>query len=1256
MSVFESCQKPSSYKNLKKNEQNNKRVNSKYQNNLKNKNMSINNSPQTLFRFVSFRNPNLAENSEKNLKFIYRPKNIVGFFDVVNSNNGELKLQALRNLANQFSPNAIKTVARLEEGMFSELLKIGKNISLNKKLTSTELESAKDNYSKLNSNDALNLLWDNLIYQYITQNNFYVKEAIAHILNGFHIGYVQSLASNDELKSINGTAFLDVATNATIVLPESLFQENYSVTEKRESATKKLSNKNIIALKLSLDKQVNLSNLVHDKENLEQLKLELQNIENEVVRNNEKEYKSAFQNYQRENAENISLYQNQLDLIKELEENKASEEEIKKAYEVLNRYEIPLFKFENQKPLSWNNLYSNLSENSFIIFLENFTNADVVLKKDIEVTKAQIYIVSDEELNIDGSVVSITLDSFFDIYNTIDNQSQTFSQRLLNNSYLAQDEFANVGNVLIPVSTNTNQTSFTHLSYILRANKRGSSRDGNLGYVSFQIQLENSSWDIANASISATTNLGPQTENIPALNVLNNTITFPSFLAYKFGRIDDLSINIYFDNGREAVLELKDVAINTNIEGILTLKPISIEVPIDDDTAGETPVSGNRFGLKRLGIAEYMKVVQTVHAYVPGEVSNIENVMASELRHKSINELTRTEETVTTSKSQEVEKISDTNKVNRAEMQTEVVKELEKQQSFQAHANFSKSGIWKIDLGTSFATNNSQFNSNRQAVTKSQEVTERAMERVQSKISEERITKIIQEVSLTNVHEFDNRGKVTETNNPETAPQHITGVYRWVDKKMKNQIFNYGIRTMFEFMIPEPAKLHRLAYKNAITLKAPVDPRKAVAPFTMANANTASKALLEHWVGIYGINLTPYLPNSKQIIHNVTGRPNTDGGFIETSNLQIPENYMAKNGAFSGTSSRNRGGGSDGARYSKLQCSNLKGDLRGDSYYASVSFDFTETGLNVTDYVEFKVTGHNVDNYNVKATINCELSAEYINAWKLENFNLIIEAYTKALDAYKVEKANIEADRKANEDNQKEAQSNFYRIIESDVIKHNCIAYLLQNNVNALGVAFTSGEEMLDFKVALSDNLDKYTATAKFLEQAFEWSIMDYTFYPYYWGGRKDWQEMYLTENIDTLFRSFLQAGLARVIVTVKPGFEEAVQYFLTTGKVWLGGETPIIGDPLYVSITQEMREPTGKPQGNYWITRIPTTLTILQSGSTGLPTLDGQPLPIFPESNRLNCENPDELEGVSAFTASETARMISSDRATTLPNNIINS
>ena len=96
----------------------------------------------------------------------------------------------------------------------------------------------------------------------------------------------------------------------------------------------------------------------------------------------------------------------------------------------------------------------------------------------------------------------------------------------------------------------------------------------------------------------------------------------------------------------------------------------------------------------------------------------------------------------------------DTTKTNRAEMQTEVASEIARQQSLEAHIKSTgKIGTYTIESGTSYATNNSQIQSNRNAVTKSQEITERAMERVQLKISEERIQKIMK---LTErMHKYD---------------------------------------------------------------------------------------------------------------------------------------------------------------------------------------------------------------------------------------------------------------------------------------------------------------------------------------------------------------------------------------------------------------------------------------------------------------------------------------------------------------------
>jgi hypothetical protein len=140
-----------------------------------------------------------------------------------------------------------------------------------------------------------------------------------------------------------------------------------------------------------------------------------------------------------------------------------------------------------------------------------------------------------------------------------------------------------------------------------------------------------------------------------------------------------------------------------------------------------------------------------------------------------------------------------------------------------------------------------------------------------------------------------------------------------------------------------------------------------------------------------------------------------------------------------------------------------------------------------------------------------------------------------------------------------------------------------------------------DYEVNVTKALDDYSAFVKFLEQAFEWNIMSYYFYPFYWGNRTDWPMLYQYDNNDPVFRSFMQSGMARVVVTVRPGFEDAVRFYMQTGLIWNGGEVPVIDDPLHLSIIDELKAPEGKPEGKAWATRIPTSLTILQADSIGL-------------------------------------------------------
>jgi hypothetical protein len=82
--------------------------------------------------------------------------------------------------------------------------------------------------------------------------------------------------------------------------------------------------------------------------------------------------------------------------------------------------------------------------------------------------------------------------------------------------------------------------------------------------------------------------------------------------------------------------------------------------------------------------------------------------------------------------------------------------------------------------------------------------------------------------------------------------------------------------------------------------------------------------------------------------------------------------------------------------------------------------------------------------------------------------------------------------------------------------------------------------------------------------------------------------------------------GAARVVVPDRPGYEDAVAYFLEKGQLWEGGDLPKIGSPLYVDILEEIKErqkAPGKetPVVEPWEFRLPTTLVRL-AASGNLP------------------------------------------------------
>lgn len=144
---------------------------------------------------------------------------------------------------------------------------------------------------------------------------------------------------------------------------------------------------------------------------------------------------------------------------------------------------------------------------------------------------------------------------------------------------------------------------------------------------------------------------------------------------------------------------------------------------------------------------------------------------------------------------------------------------------------------------------------------------------------------------------------------------------------------------------------------------------------------------------------------------------------------------------------------------------------------------------------------------------------------------------------------------------------------------------------------------------------------------------------------------MYLIENDDPLFRSFLQSGMARVIVTVRPGFEEAVNWYMTTGEIWNGGQVPTIDDPMFLSIVDELRKPAGEVE-DVWQSRVPTSLTIIQAGAAGLNVVNALPCDDVCDDNLLFSSDGEPVieNGKQVKVFSQTDTLIGGDATEPTP------
>lgn len=617
----------------------------------------------------------------------------------------------------------------------------------------------------------------------------------------------------------------------------------------------------------------------------------------------------------------------------------------------------------------------------------------------------------------------------------------------------------------------------------------------------------------------------------------------------------------------------------------------------------------------RAGVSDHYVLRSEWLRYEAGELAHVENVMPTETRSR---EHVRTEETETLETAERESSTfaeQDLQTTERFELSVDTAQEI--RLAINAEAQIDTSGQYgptKVDTQIGGGLDYSREDSERRVASTMRESVARAVNRLETRVSEKRTRRTLTRIQETNRHAFAN-----ETGGP------LTGVYRWVDKVQRFQLFRFPNRMLLEFQIPEPAAWWRWLQEQRSATGVDVPPPT---PFTLdgeaessdnkrlsfADLTAANYAEIGARYGALGLAPPPVDVVTSEIFVHDTANPrdtaaiaaNDPVRFLKLGEIAVPAGCRAAEFWWrpmtwhedAWSNSANTPSLILGLGNSTRLLAGPRGAFGPENDAASLGpFDIDggvpdDPGLEQGKLI-VSLRTDNIRGFSISVTVRFKPTPDTLTRWRIATYETLADAY------YALERAHREAVRAAQ-------VSQGVRIEGASPERNREIVRteLRRSLLDLLGAAAYWTGSAVDRGGAAGPRPNPIETARRgpyiqFLEHAFEWDRISYVLYPYFWGER--WGETAAIEGADPEFAAFLRSGSARVVAPVRPGFEKQVTLFLEHGLVWGGGPVPGPDDEDYVSIAEEIRSLDGGPEagepGAWWDTRLPTALVWLEGG-----------------------------------------------------------
>lgn len=1173
-----------------------------------------------LFKFVTLRTPQLIDEQKRDIGFIFHnntAKSTSKFLEtVVEDTTLNDSRTIVKTAVQQFVPiKSYLEVKSINTKMynFSSWLMNNRNLVFK---TESDEKLAEVQTPSL-TNEQQNKLWDNLYYQVLTRKSSYVRQACIQMLVAHNYLAKNGLynASNHQFTE---EEYLVKLANAKVVIDKAFTKSKTHRTKNRSLNKKTLKNLKNIATKYFAQKELN--NYKKAQKDLFTLEKLYKEDFNEALQLENTTYETTIKPLVKTAKDEQK--------VKQIAEDEKAITENREPKIIPTELELPKFDFQFEKHFS-KNYFSKLTDNT-----KN------ILEKH--------------------SIIEDTKNSFEDVYKTLNEETKKFNQLIYKGTPTSRKKIIIDGNVIETKVSGLDPNCFNVYG---KGQTNTGSGDGGTdpiiidngcqrimtdGFVNLTINLGNSlivseshavninsnTTNSLHSDIMSTNNNEVTLNLFPAANLVftgSSSITLSgSFTLSNNDQINyniqlNVTSNLVFGTGCGTLIPF-DSGDSSTGNGDSTTGDNSSTTGDDNstndgsETTTTTTTNNNTntsttkpsfeklYGVGKIGIADFRKVEQEVCCYVAGEVSHIENILAREYKKRETRNLLVSESTIEKTSEKEIENLTDTSTTERNELQSEISSVLneDKSQAFGASAGVSGSYgkiNFSADAYADFANSSSSSQSNSDAQTYAKEITERTLERIVQKTSTKRTSRILKEFEEKNEHGFDNR----------EGTEHVSGVYRWIDIIYKNQLVNYGKRMMYEFMVPEPSRFFKEAIKpngddnnescnNILVLEKPIHPSELTNNIlAIDDATDLDENNYLQLSSIYNAEVNPMPKNNIYIskAFSIDNRERNAIGRKET--VVVPKNYETISFKINGNKTKSDGTGRHVITIANKEVSGINGSFSNHNY--SITID------KIVDELEIAIAVDRYWSFAVGISIKCQRTSEALQQWQNETYKAIIDAYNEQLQSYYDAKkeacVNKQIEEASNEKEDIRFSNSFNRTIEKREIKRICIEMLALPHGNPMGKDnYNDYDPEIGELPVVNKNpaFENHAAHVKFFEQAFDWEIMAYLFYPYYWAQDSDWKELYKQSSAsDPIFQAFLQSGMSRAVVPVRPGFEDAVNYYIETGDIWNGGDLVIDQEnDLYLSIASEMQNVEGEVEKT-WETRMPTALTMIQKDTVGL-------------------------------------------------------